>query len=435
MTDIFKAYDIRGVYGENIDKDVAYKLGRSFVLFLDKKHPKIVIGRDNRSSSPELFNFLKKGIIDEGGLVYDIGLSTTPMFYFADCFLKGEGGIMITASHNPKEYNGFKIVGKNASPISEDSGLIQIKHIFENLGDSHKKKGKVIKKNVLKEYVKHISKDFDLKEFNFKIGIDTANSVSSILIDEALKKTNLKIFHINKELDSNFPNHDPDPLQKKNLKQLVNLIQEKKLDLGIAFDGDGDRIVFLDDNAKAVSSDVVLALISDVLGKKVLYDLRCSNIISEIAGEKAYKSRVGHSFIKKIMKEEKIYMGGEYSGHFYLNDKYCFEAPFFILFKLLEQMKLSSKNLSEIVKPYQKYFHSGEINFKVDSKDKIIKKIEDKYKDGEKTKIDGVRIDYDDYWFLVRPSNTEPVLRLIIEAKTNKLLKEKEKELKELINE
>lgn len=435
MTDIFKAYDIRGVYGENIDKDVAYKLGRSFVLFLNKKHPKIVIGRDNRSSSPELFNFLKKGIIDEGGLVYDIGLSTTPMFYFADCFLKGEGGIMITASHNPKEYNGFKIVGKNASPISEDSGLIQIRHIFENLGNSPKKKGKVIKKNVLKEYVKHISKDFDLKDFDFKIGIDTANSISSILIDEVFKKTNLKMYHINKELDSNFPNHDPDPLQKKNLRQLADLIKEKKLDLGIAFDGDGDRIVFLDDNAKVVSSDIVLALISDVLGKKVLYDLRCSNIISEIAGEKAYKSRVGHSFIKKIMKEEKIYMGGEYSGHFYLNDEYCFEAPFFILFKLLEQMKLSSKNLSEIVKPYQKYFHSGEINFKVDNKEKIIKKIEDKYKDGEKTKIDGVRIDYDDYWFLVRPSNTEPVLRLIIEAKTNKLLKEKEKELKELINE
>ncbi len=175
-------------------------------------------------------------------------------------------------------------------------------------------------------------------------------------------------------------------------------------------------------------------MLADISGEKVLYDLRCSNIISEIAGEKAIKSRVGHSFIKRIMKGEHISLGGAYSGHFYLNNgNYCFVAPFSILFKLLEQMKLSSKKISEIIKPYQKYYHSGEINFKVEDKNKIIKKIEDKYKDGKKTKIDGVRIDYDDFWFLVRASNTEPVLRLIIEAKNSKLLKEKEQELKELI--
>ncbi|MDD4358699.1 MAG: phosphomannomutase/phosphoglucomutase, partial [Candidatus Pacebacteria bacterium] len=397
MTNIFKAYDIRGIYGENIDKDVAYKLGRSFVIFLKKRHPKIAIGRDNRLSSPELFQYLKKGIIDQGGIVIDIGLSTTPMLYFGSCFLKTDGGIMITASHNPKEYNGFKLVSKNAMPIGENSGLKEIEKIYNSLDNKLKKGGESIKKNILKEYIKFIEQGFNLKDFDFKIGIDTANAVPGILVDKI--KTNLKIYHINKELDPEFKSHEPDPLQKKNLKQLQNLIKEKKLDLGIAFDGDGDRVVFLDENGKVIPSDIILALIADVLGKKVLYDLRCSNIISEIMGDKAYMSRVGHSFIKKTMKEKNLYLGGEYSGHFYLNDKYCFEAPFFFLFNVLEQMKLSSKKLSELIKPYQKYYHSGEINFKVENKDKVIKGIEENYKEGKKTKIDGIRIDFEDFWF------------------------------------
>jgi len=433
MSNIFKAYDIRGVYGQDLNEETAYKLGRSFVIFLNKKHPKIVIGRDNRASSPVIFKELKKGIMDEGGTVIDIGLSTTPMFYFADCFLKGDGGIMITASHNPKEYNGFKLVSKLAAPIAENSGLKEIKDIFEGLKGVGEKKGKVIKKNILNDYIKFIQKDFNLKDFDLRIGVDTANAVSGILLEKVFKKSNLKVFHINKELDSSFPNHSPDPLLKKNLKQLIALIKEKKLDLGISFDGDGDRIAFLDEKGKVVSFDIVLGVIADVLGTKVLCDLRCSKIIEDISGDKTVRSRIGHSFIKEIMRKEKIYLGGEYTGHFYLNDKYCFEAPFFALFKILEQMKLSSLSFSELVKPYQKYFHSGEINFEVRDKEKILKEIEKKYSNGKKNKIDGLRVDYDDFWFLVRASNTEPVLRLIIEAKTSKLLKEKEKELIKII--
>lgn len=425
MSNIFKAYDIRGVYKKEITKETAYNLGRAFVLFLKKEHPKIVVGRDFRASSPQLFNSLKEGIFAEKGILYDIELSTTPMLYFASCFLKTDGGIMITASHNPKEYNGFKIVGKNASPISEKTGLLEIKHIFDNLPQ---------KENSLKaEYIKHITKDFNLKDFNFKIGIDTANSVSGILIDDLFKKTNLKVYHINKELDPNFPSHDPDPLQEKNLEQLSDLIKKESLDLGIAFDGDGDRIVFLDEQGKTISSDIVLAIIGDLLKEKVLYDLRCSNIINEVMEGNTEVSRVGHSFIKQIMKEKNIYLGGEYSGHFYLNNKHCYEAPFFILFKLLEQMQIASKKLSEIAKPYQKYFHSGEINFKVDNTNQVIKRIKEKYKHGKITQVDGVRIDFNDFWFLLRASNTEPVLRLIIEAKTKELLEAKLKEIKALI--
>jgi len=432
---IFKAYDIRGIYNENITKETAYNLGRSFVLFLNKKNPKIVIARDGRLSSPELFKYLKKGIIDQGGTTYDIGLVTTPIFYFADCFLKTDGGIMVTASHNPKEYNGFKIVREKAYPVSEKTGLKDLKKIFLKIEEHalSKNKGKSFKKNILNEYIKDIANDFNLKEFNFKIGIDTANSVSGILIDKVFKKTNCKIYHINKEIDGNFPNHNPDPLQKKNLKQLISLVKDKKLDLGVAFDGDGDRIVFIDEKGRVVSSDIVLAFLADILDVKVLYDIRCSNIISEIAGKKTYRSRVGHSFIKQTMKDKNIFLGGEYSGHFYLNKKYCFEAPFFVLFNILEQKKLSLKALSDIVKPYQKYYHSGELNFRVDNTKEKIKEIEKLY-EGKKTKIDGLRIDFDDYWILVRASNTEPVLRLIIEAKTKKLLNQKIKEFKNIID-
>ncbi len=431
MNNVFKAYDIRGVYKKDFDEKTAYKLGKAFVLFLKKSSPKIAIGRDFRASSPVLFKYLKQGITDHGGIVYDISLATTPILYFATCFLKVDGGIMITASHNPKEYNGFKIVGKNATPISEKTGLLEIKELLEK--EAPKKNGKTIKKNVLKEYIHFVSENFNLKDFDFKIGVDTANAVPSIIVEKLFKKSNLEVFHINKELDEDFKSHDPDPLTLKNLKQVSALMKKENLDLGIAFDGDGDRIVFLDEKGNPISSDIILAVVADVLGKKVLYDIRCSNIVQEVMQEKAEKSRVGHSFIKKEMKDKNIYLGGEYSGHFYLNDKYCFEAPFFILFMLLEQMKLSSKKLSEIVKPYQRYFHSGEINFKLENRAEVIKKIKSKYKDGKKTHIDGLRIDYDDFWFLVRLSNTEPVLRLIIEAKTKTLLNQKKKELEGLI--
>jgi phosphomannomutase len=408
---IFKAYDIRGIYNDNLDKKTAYDIGRSFVLFLEKKNPKIVIARDGRLSSPELLKYLKKGIIDQGGTVYDIGLATTPMFYFADCCLKTDGGIMVTASHNPKEYNGFKIVGEKAIPISEKTGLKDIKEIISILGALPKKKGKAIKKNITSEYIKDITSEFDLKTYNFKIGIDTANSVGGLFIDKIFKKSNCKIYHLNKEVDGNFPNHNPDPLEKKNLKQLVSLIKEKKLDMGVAFDGDSDRAIFIDNNGKVISSDVILAFIADLMGEKTLCDVRCSSIVRDVMGDKLKISRVGHSFIKQIMKDNNIVLGGEYSGHFYLNKKNCFEAPFFFLFSILEQKKLSEKSLSELVKPYQIYAHSGEINFRLDNPKEKIKEIEKKYDKGKKTKIDGVRIDFDDWWLLVRLSNTEPILR------------------------
>lgn len=433
--EIFKAYDIRGIYGtELIDSD-AYNLGRAFVLFIGKR-PKIVIGRDGRLSSPKLFSLLKKGINDQGGDVVDIGISTTPMMYFADCFLKTSGGIIVTASHNPKEYNGFKLVLKDAFPVSEQTGLKEIKKIVDNIASYPlaKKKGSSTSKSILTDYAKCTLSDFDVKNFNFKIGIDTANGAAGIAIDPILKNTGLKVFHINKKVDGSFPSHEADPLKIKNLKPLSELIKKKKLDLGISFDGDGDRVMFMDEKGRLIPSDIIIAIIGDVLGEKVLCDFRCSRIIKDCLKDKTTVSRVGHSFIKEIMKKNDITFGGEYSGHFYLNEKCCFEAPFFALFKILEQMNFSQKKFSEVADPYMKYFHSGEINFKIkDDPKKIIAKIESKYKKGKILKQDGLRVDFENWWFLVRTSNTEPVLRLIVEAETKKLLDEKKGEIEKII--
>lgn len=427
---IFKAYDIRG---KEISKETAYNLGISFVIFLNKKHPKIVVGRDGRLSSPELFKYFKKGVKDFGGKIIDIGISTTPMLYFSSCFLKTDGGVMITASHNPKEYNGFKLVGKMASPIGEESGLKEIEKIYKQVQETEFsiKKGEQVKKSILKDYLEYLQEGFDLKSFGFKIASDTGNSVSILPFEKIVKKTNLKVSFLNKEIDGNFPNHNPDPLLKANLKELIGLIKNKKLDLGIAFDGDADRVTFINEKGLVVPSDIILSIVADVVGGKTLCDIRCSNIVNEITD--TVQSRVGHSFIKEIMKKEKVFIGAEYSGHLYLNkNKYCFENPYFFLFTILEQMNLTGKTLSELAKPYQKYYHSGEINFKVDNPKEIIKKIDNLFQ-GKKTKIDGLRIDFDEYWFLIRPSNTEPLLRLIIEATSKKLLDEKKRELKEII--
>jgi phosphomannomutase len=431
---IFKAYDIRGIYPDELNKETAYFIGRAFVKFLRKKSPKVVVGRDNRLSSPDLFRALTKGIIDQGAKVVDIGLSTTPMLYFTVAYFKFEGGIEISASHNPSQYNGFKLVREKAIPISEKSGIKEIQKLVLAGNFKKQKKGKILGKKVLKEYVRFILKDFNLESFQpLKIVIDTANAVSGILIPEIFKKTKQKIYHLYSKLDGSFPNHNPDPLIKENLKTICQVVKTKKADLGVAFDGDGDRIFFIDEKGEVVSGDLITAKISELILKKnpkekILYDIRSSNIVRETiekAGGRPVEGRIGHSFIKEKMRKENIIFAGELSGHYYLREHYFCETPLFVLLRIIEEISREKKTLSEIISPFRKYFHSGEINFKVKNKEKVLGEIEKKFKTGKISKLDGIRIDFGDWWFLVRSSHTEPVLRLVIEAKTKKLLKEK----------
>ena len=436
MNNIFKAYDIRGIYGKDLNEDTAFKIGQSFVVFLKKKLNKedltVVLAKDNRISSNSLFSFIKRGIMSQGANVIDIGLSTTPLFYFSVAHFKYDGGIIITASHNPKEYNGFKFVGSLSEPISEDTGLLEIKELVLQNTFERKEQGTEEKKSFINDYVSFNS--FNNNFSDIKIVIDTANSVSGIVISQILPNA----IHIFKELDGNFPNHEPNPLKEENMIFLKEKIKQEKADLGVAFDGDGDRLFFIDEKGQSVSSDLILALMASLIVKgkeKILYDVRSSNIVKETIeslGGIPVLSRVGHSFIKEKMKKEDIVFGGEYSGHFFSKNHYFTECPYFVLFSIIEKMKKENKTLSQLIEPFRKYFHSGEINFKVENKEEIIKQIKEKYKEGKTMEIDGLRVDFPDWWFLVRASNTEPLIRLIVEAKNKELMAEKKNELLKL---
>ncbi len=439
---IFKAYDIRGKYPSEIDGKIAFRIGRAIVEFLGKKSPNIVVGRDNRLSSPILSKKLKQGILIQGGNVIDISLATTPLLYFSVFHKKYDGGVSVTASHNSSCYNGFKIVREKAIPIGGKTGLKQIKELTIKGKFKRTLKGKEFKKEFLKDYAEFNRSSFNFGEMKpFKIVIDTANAVPGIIISKVFEKTPFKIYPIFEKLIGSFPNHDPDPSIAKNLKYLQSQVKKRKADLGIAFDGDGDRIIFIDEKGFVVRADLILSLVSEILlkekkGRKILYDIRSSNIVRETIKKnkgKAIMARVGHSFIKAKMRKENIYFGGELSGHYYFKKHYFCEAPLFVLFKVLEYLSSSEKPFSEAIKPFEKYYHSGEINFKVEDKKKKIKELEKKYKKGKISHLDGLRCDFNDWWFSVRPSNTEPFLRLVIEAKSKSLMEKKKREIKESI--
>jgi len=446
---IFKAYDIRGIYPQDINGAGAFFIGQAFVKFLEKTAAKklgklkIAIGRDNRLSGSILSRNLIRGIVSMGANVVDLGLITTPMLYFAVARYRYDGGIIITASHNPKEYNGFKMVCERAIPISEESGLRAIQHLAQSPLVSQKPKGMVLsaQSRVLRDYAR-----FNLKNINkgdlkgLKIVIDTANAVSGMIVPQIFKNLPCRITHLFKKSDGRFPNHPPDPLIGENLKALRAEVVAKGANLGVAFDGDGDRIVFIDEKGELVSGNFIATLIVALIlkkqpGEKILYDVRSSNIVKEIiesGGGKPIIGRIGHSFIKEKMRKEQILFAAELSGHYYHRDHYFCEAPFFVLFTILKE--LSKKPLSQLIEPYKKYYHSGEINFKIADKKTAMSRLERHYADGRILKIDGLRVDYQDWWFLVRASNTEPVLRLVIEAKTKELMDKKKEELSALLN-
>lgn len=440
-TKIFKAYDIRGIYPEDLDEEAAYKIGAAFAIYIKKvsakDNPQIAVGRDNRLSSNSLFTQLSKGIISQGVDVINIGLSATPTLYFAVANYNYDGGINVTASHNPKQYNGFKMVRERGISLSETLGIGEVKELALSDLKPVKVEGRIIEKDVIEDYV---LANKDKENFNIKIIVDTANSVSGVLIPQILNQTNLT--HVFSELDGNFPNHEPDPSKKENVEGFEKKVIEGGFDLGIAFDGDGDRVFFVDEKGEVVSSDLILSLVSSIIlradsNNKISCDLRCSNIARETIeslGGEAIMSKVGHSFIKILMKDKDIYFGGEYTGHYYLRQGNAYyEAPYFAIFKVLKEMKESGKKISELVEPFKKYYHSGEINFKVENKEEIIKKIESKYSDGKILTLDGVRIDFNDWWVSIRSSNTEPILRLIVEAKTKEKMEEKVKEIQQII--
>ena len=440
---IFKAYDVRGIYGPELTEEIAYKFGRAFVTFLECK--KVVVGRDMRESSPKIEESLVKGITDQGASVMKIGLSTTPMLYFATARLKYDAGINVTASHNPAEYNGFKLVGRKAVPIGGETGIYAMaKLVKKNSFAEPRRKGRISKRgNVLGDYVANALAYVDVSGLKkFRVVVDTANGMAGLVIPDFLKKTGCEYEHMFPELDGKFPNHEANPLKKETLRWLRAEVKNRSADLGVAFDGDADRIIFVDEKGNVIPGDLFTGLIATQIlkngeGRKILYDLRSSRVVPEIIyenGGSPIETRVGHSLIKAHMRKEDAVFAGEVSGHYYLRDNFYIESPFIVFLLLLKLMTDSGKPLSELVKPLKKYSCTGEINFDVRHKIAAIKNVRFAFPDAKRVyALDGLTIVYDDWWLNLRPSNTESLLRLNLEAKTRKKMVEMKNKVSTII--
>ncbi len=439
---IFKAYDIRGLYPEEINKDAAYYIGRALVTHTGAK--KVIIGFDMRESSSEIESGLISGITDQGADVIKIGLSTTPMLYFSSWQIEADAAIMITASHNPAEYNGMKFCLKNAIPIGEGSGMEEIRDLaLTEKFPKSEAKGNIAKRlDFLEKYLIYMENFFITGCAKKKLVFDFGNGMG--ILDKAVFEkfpAEIESIYLYDILDGNFPNHEANPLKTETLKALQEKVIAEKADLGIAYDGDADRVGFVTETGEIVPMDYLIALLAKEILKKnpgglILMDLRSSNSVREAiekAGGKVNRCRVGHSLIKKQMREEGAIFAGELSGHYFFSENSKAEMTTFAILTLLNLMNETGKTMSMLIADLKKYFHSGEINSDVADKDAVIRKLKEIYRNGKLDELDGIRIDFPDWWFNVRASNTEPKLRLNLETKTKELMEEKKVELLNII--
>lgn len=445
MSNIFRAYDIRGKYPDELNESVAKNAGRSAALFLKSKvgpdaKLKIVLGHDARVSWKGLRSAVEEGIIEAGCDVINIGFCTSPLFYFSVNKFQADGGIMITASHNPPEYNGLKIVGRGAAPISAASGLKEIEALYNTLPNylfKESEKGKVGEDSAKDDYV-----NFLLDRLNnaptgdLRIVIDASNGMTPVVLNDLLPQVDCEQILINFEPDGRFPNHPPDTSKEENLVQLKAAVTAEKASFGVAFDGDGDRAAFVDENGATIKADYIAALIYDHFykGKKVVYDARFSRSVKELFASNGVASKTGHSFMKTTLRAEGGEFGGELSGHFFYKEFYYADSAILTMLKVLEIAAKEGKPLSKLVAPFQKYFHSGEINIDMTGrnegdKEKFVEMLKNDYADGKQSFIDGITVEYNDWWFNLRPSQTEPLMRLVIEADSQKLMDSKKSEL------
>jgi phosphomannomutase len=432
IPNIFKAYDIRGLVGSELTKQFAFSTGVAFAKFLElEREPgTVVVGEDMRPSSPELAEAFSAGITSQGFDVIRIGLASTDMLYFAAGKLNLPGA-MFTASHNPAEYNGIKLCLSGARPIGKESGLLTIeKFVREGVPVSMRPVGKETQREMLTEYVDHLLTLVDVSNIrNLKIVVDAGNGMAGHTAPAVFSRMNVEVTEMYYELDGTFPNHEANPIDEKNLKDLKSMVKKQGADIGLAFDGDADRCFLVDENGVAVNPSLLTALIADRELKKkpgspIIYNLISSRAVKEIVEEnsgKPLRSRVGHSFIKAMMAESGAIFGGEHSGHFYFADFWKADSGMLAALHAIAALGESNKSLSSLLSPYARYAASGEINSKVSDSKAVMAHIKDLY--GAITgvtidELDGLTVNGDTWWFNVRASNTEPLLRLNVEAKT-----------------
>lgn len=441
----FHAYDIRGVYNVDFDKNTAYKVGFFIPELLATD--KVLVGRDARVSSDEIHEYLLKGITDAGADVYDIGLSTTPMVYFGTANYGFKASVQITASHNPAEYNGMKVSRENALPVGKADGLGQIERWIEEGRECvpAKVKGKVIEKDIHTDYLGFLMK-YKSDISNLNIAMDLSNGMASLYAREIFGDQPTYIFE---ELDGSFPNHEPNPLVASNIVALQNLVKETKADIGVIYDGDADRVMFVDEHSRFISPDLMIAVLGHYFleerGEKglVLQDIRSSKAVGEYLAPMGGEMRtwkVGRAFAAHKLREIDGIYGGELAGHYYFRDFFYSDSGLLasiLILHVVSEMKKKGLTVSRLISNVEGYENSGEINFRIEDKKGAMDAVRDYFMGVENSTaymdFDGYRVEFPDWWFNIRPSNTEPYLRFICEANSKELLEEKVAKVKEIL--
>lgn len=441
---IFKAYDIRGLVDKDFDLEFVAALGRAFVVHTGAKV--IVAGRDMRGTSPQYFKALSEGMMMQGADVIDVGMVSTPMFYFAvENYDLHEAGIIVTASHNPSEYNGFKMLGDHPSKaIGKGAGMEEIQALVEKNDFPDAKEGTLIQTDIVPDYLEKL---FTLvppeSVARLKVVVDGGNGMGGVILPKIFERLDVEVHELYWEPDGTFPNHEANPLKTETLDDLRAKVVEVGADLGIALDGDSDRVGFVDEKGDPMRADLLIALMATALlpdneGRKVTYDVRCGMAVAEEiegAGGVPLMTPVGHALIKPIVARENAVFGGELSAHYYWGEWGTGENTDFAMLSVMRMIKETGRPFSEILAPYRRYHHTGEINFEVEDKDAKMAEVKARYgKEGKVTEIDGIRIDFDGWWLSVRASNTEPLLRLNLEAKDEAVMEAKKAELVDLLS-
>lgn len=442
---IFKAYDIRGVVPSEMDADTARKIGHAFARRIEAR--RLLVGQDMRTHSPEIAGAVIDGMLDAGADVVSIGLASTPMTYFAIGSQDVDGGLCVTASHNGGEYNGMKLCGRGATPISKVNGIGDIERMCqEPYPGAVAARGKLEELDLLPAYAEHVASFVDM-DSDVHLCIDAANGMAGHTLPHILPKLpRLKTDTLFMEPDGTFPNHEANPIKEENLDDVRKLVMAKGASLGVGFDGDGDRCCFVDETGRTVPADLMTALLASEFlsrepGSPVVYDLRSSWVVKEEIqrrGGKALRDRVGHSFIKATMREHGAAFAGELSGHFYFRDNFVCDSGVLAMvsaLNLVARAENQGRGLSELVEDLRRYHATGEINFEVEDKEAAIAALRERYSDGRQDDLDGITVEYGDlesddwWWFNVRMSNTEPLLRLNLEARRQETRDAKRDEL------
>jgi phosphomannomutase len=443
---IFKAYDVRGLYPSEVNEDAARQIGRGFVSYLQAK--RIAVSRDMRLSSPSVTAAFIDGATAQGADVVDYGMMATDMMYFAVARDGHDGGVQITASHNPKQYNGIKMVRREAFPLSGDEGISDIRDLIVQgrLPKEAARRGTVSQMDVLDEYVAHVMSFIDpsiIKPFN--VVLDAGSGMGGLVAPKLFDRLPCRTTRLCFEIDGTFPNHEANPLIEENRRDIVERVKQERADIGIAWDGDADRVFFIDGSGEFVAGDFVTALLAEAFlirhpGAKIVYDVRASYAVKDTVakyGGTALMNRVGHAFFKRRMREEQAIFGGEVTGHYYFRDNFYADNGFIPALLMLELMSRKGKTLHELLAPLrEKYFISGEINTKVSEMSHVQAKMDQlakKYAGGKTYTLDGISAEFPDWHFNVRGSNTEPMLRLNLEATTPQLMEKRRDEVLSII--